>query len=117
MVGPLKHTACQMPTIASQSKSPRHDVIVTFNYDVVLERTLEYVGKPYRLYPERFKSIGPTFNVVDSDVEEVTVLKLHGSLDWFSNRWFRKTKNYLEKPKCTSDTGTFRFRRSRTVRC
>ena len=48
----------------------RHDVIVKFNYDVVLERTLEYVGKPYRLYPERFKSIGPTFNVVDSDVEE-----------------------------------------------
>ena len=74
-----------------------HDVIVTFNYDLVLERALEYVGKPYRLFPERFKSIGLTHNVVDTDIEEVTVLKLHGSVDWFNNRSFLRSKEYLNQ--------------------
>lgn len=65
-----------------------HDIVITLNYDVILERALDHVGKPYRLFPCRFSEIGRSSNVVDSSREEVTVLKLHGSLDWFDNREF-----------------------------
>ena len=72
-----------------------HDVIITFNYDIVLERALEHIGKPYRLFPHRYKAIHPTYNEVNSDIEEVTVFKLHGSVDWFSDREFvRQRKAY-----------------------
>lgn len=72
-----------------------HDTVITLNYDIILERALEYVGKPYRLFPSRFKSIGRQSSVVDSDIEEVTVLKLHGSVDWFDNRPFLELKETL----------------------
>ena len=36
-------------------------------------------------------------NVVDSDVEEVTVLKLHGSVDWFDDRDFLDLKASLRE--------------------
>ncbi len=71
------------------------DTVLTFNYDVLLERALEHVGKPYRLFPRRFKSIGRGSNIVDTDVEEVTVLKLHGSIDWFDDRQFLELKAAL----------------------
>lgn len=77
-----------------------HDVVITFNYDVVLERALEYIGKPYRLFPHRYKAIRPTHNEVDSDYEEVTVFKLHGSVDWFSDR------QYLQLKEANHEFGT-----------
>lgn len=72
-----------------------HDMVITFNYDIILERALEHVGKPYRLFPHRYKSIGRHLNVVDSDIEELTVLKLHGSIDWFDDRQFLELKASL----------------------
>ena len=54
------------------------DVVLSFNYDTVLERALDLVGKPYRLWPHRGDSLGP----YERD-KEVVVLKLHGSVDWF----------------------------------
>lgn len=73
------------------------DTVLTFNYDILLERALEHVGKPYRLFPHRFESIGNTMNTVDSDVDEVTLLKLHGSVDWFNDRQYLETKAVLEE--------------------
>ena len=32
------------------------DYVLTFNYDVLLERALEAVDKPYRLFPSRYRS-------------------------------------------------------------
>lgn len=60
------------------------DYVLTFNYDVLLERALEAAGVPFRLYPDRYTS-SPFGNglVVDSSKKEVVVLKLHGSIDWF----------------------------------
>jgi hypothetical protein len=60
------------------------DYVLTFNYDVLLERALEDAGIPYRLYPERLKP-NPFGNgmLVDDTTKEVIVLKLHGSIDWF----------------------------------
>ena len=72
-----------------------NDIVITLNYDIILERALEHIGKPYRLFPQRFKEIGRGSNIVDSDVKEVTILKLHGSVDWFDDRHFIKMKEYL----------------------
>lgn len=72
-----------------------HDWLLTFNYDVVLERALEYVGKPYRLFPHRFTRIGKHSNTVDSEREEVVVLKMHGSVDWFHDKQYRELRASL----------------------
>lgn len=61
------------------------DYVLTFNYDVLLERALKQVGKPFRLFPQRYKELLPNGGaMVDwEDDDEVVVLKLHGSIDWF----------------------------------
>jgi len=56
------------------------DYVLTFNYDVLLERALDAVGKPYRLFPRRLQEGG---HFIDNSKKEVIVLKLHGSIDWF----------------------------------
>jgi SIR2-like domain len=73
-----------------------HDTVLTLNYDLVLENALESVGKPFRRYPYRYKSIGQHGGTLDSDTEEVVLLKLHGSVDWFDDRPFLELKNSLE---------------------
>lgn len=61
------------------------DYVLTFNYDTLLERALVAVGKPFRLFPNRYERVVPQYGygAVDSSREEVVVLKLHGSIDWF----------------------------------
>ena len=56
---------------------------MSFNYDVLLERALDAVGVPYRLFPDRYLSVNKYGAVVDDAREEVIVLKMHGSIDWF----------------------------------
>jgi hypothetical protein len=34
------------------------DYVLTFNYDLILERALEAVGKPFRLFPQRYERLG-----------------------------------------------------------
>lgn len=58
------------------------DYVLTFNYDTLLESALEAEGIPYRLFPQRYSEIGPSYNTVDDSREEVVLLKLHGSVDW-----------------------------------
>lgn len=59
------------------------DTILTFNYDILLERCLASAGIPFRRFPLRLKSYRPLGSEVDSSHQEVRVLKLHGSVDWF----------------------------------
>jgi len=73
------------------------DTVLTLNYDVILERAFEHVGKPYRLFQSRYKSVEKYSCTVDSDVEEVALLKLHGSLDWFDDRQYLETKQELQE--------------------
>jgi len=93
-----------------------NDFVLTFNYDVLLERALDAVGKPYRLFPDRYKSVSRYVGTIDSSREEVVILKLHGSIDWFAkNNYLESVKNYQEhgtkdKPKdiifnCNEDWG------------
>lgn len=74
-----------------------HDTVLTLNYDLVLERALSAVGKPFRRYPNRFKSISEHSGTLDSDTEEVVLLKLHGSVDWFDDRQYLESKLSLER--------------------
>ena len=60
-----------------------HDVVLTFNYDTLLEKSLEEIGKPYSLTPEYWlantsSGSGPRY---------VDVLKLHGSIDWYDRHY------------------------------
>ena len=59
------------------------DTIITFNYDTLLERALDAIKKPYRLFSKRFEKIHDLHNVVDDSRDEVIILKVHGSIDWF----------------------------------
>jgi hypothetical protein len=65
-----------------------NDTVITFNYDTLLERALDAVGKPYRLFSTRFKSVSEFGGIVDDSRDEVTVLKVHGSIDWFDRSNF-----------------------------
>jgi len=65
------------------------DLIWTFNYDTLLERTLESGGIPYRLFPLRYSEAHPMSCTVDpASEDELVILKLHGSVDWFSRAHF-----------------------------
>jgi len=79
----------------AQMLKPR-DLVLTFNYDVLLERALEVTGVKFRLFPWRHK-VDPKYPdrlEVDSR-DEVIVMKLHGSVDWFD----RTQYDYLEKDR------------------
>lgn len=69
-----------------------NDTVFTFNYDTLLERALEAVGRPYRLVPMRYKAVDAYGGTVDTDAEEVAVLKVHGSIDWFDRTPFDRVK-------------------------
>ena len=60
-----------------------HDVVLTFNYDTILEETLKFTGKPYSLVPKRWLE-----KVSDDQVgKPVEILKLHGSVDWYDRKY------------------------------
>jgi hypothetical protein len=59
------------------------DIVLTLNYDLILENALRVVGTPFRRFPDRFAKVFETYAEIDSDQpEEVQIYKLHGSLDW-----------------------------------
>lgn len=74
-----------------------HDTVLTLNYDLVLERALSEVGKPFRRFPNRFESVNAHGGTVESKSEEVVLLKLHGSIDWFDDRQYLESKASLER--------------------
>ena len=62
----------------AQRLGPR-DVVLTFNYDTLLEQALDGVGKPYSLTPEWWLKTDPG----GFEPRFVDLLKLHGSIDWY----------------------------------
>ena len=67
-----------------------YDRILTFNYDILLERALEAADVPYRLYPDRYETVyRDGGGIIDLRREEVVVLKMHGSVDWFDKTGFQ----------------------------
>jgi SIR2-like domain len=66
------------------------DVIATFNYDLVLEKALQSIGKPFRRFPAvtRKCAARPLTGSPEIDRTEVVIVKLHGSLDWVDRSRF-----------------------------
>ena len=62
----------------AQRLCPR-DVVLTFNYDTLLEQALDDIGKPYTLTPEWWLETDPG----GFEPKFVDLLKLHGSIDWY----------------------------------
>src|ERR1700730_11826773 len=75
------------------------DIVLTFNYDTLLERGLDAMAKPYRLFSTRFKSVDAWAGTVDNDRSEVVVLKVHGSIDWFDRSHFERRIAWHQKQK------------------
>ena len=62
-----------------------YDVVLTFNYDTLLEQALDDIGKPYSLTPERW--LIKEENDLGHEPRYIDLLKLHGSIDWY-DRFF-----------------------------
>lgn len=73
----------------AQKLSP-NDVILTFNYDTLMEQALDDVAKPYTLTPEWWLSR----DTPASGQEYVDLLKLHGSVDWYSRKYHDDTTRW-----------------------
>jgi len=78
------------------------DSVLTFNYDVLLERTLEATGKPYRLFPLRYDSASKHTATVGDSRDEVRVIKLHGSIDWFDRTLYGMREKECRKHGLTA---------------
>ncbi|MFH1894039.1 MAG: hypothetical protein ABIK83_15305 [Candidatus Zixiibacteriota bacterium] len=73
------------------------DYVITFNYDIILERALEFVGKPYRLFPHRYESIDSVSGFIGDSKDELVISKMHGSVDWFDEGKYRNWVACWEK--------------------
>lgn len=69
------------------------DYVITFNYDNLLERALDHVGRAYRLCHQGERERGN--RAIEED--DVVVLKLHGSVDWFDRSSYEALEAELQK--------------------
>lgn len=59
------------------------DVLLTLNYDLLMERALDEVRMPFRRFPSRYSEVYETYATVDVEhPPEILLSKLHGSVDW-----------------------------------
>ncbi|MDE2931634.1 MAG: SIR2 family protein [Chloroflexota bacterium] len=71
-----------------------HDVVLTFNYDTLLEQALDEIGKQYTLTPEYWLEGGDSHE----SRKYVDLLKLHGSIDWYDRYYLDSAmRSYAEK--------------------
>jgi hypothetical protein len=72
------------------------DVIITFNYDTILEKTFQRKRVPFRLFPTRYKNV--TFGGGEvQDTDEIVLLKMHGSINWFDISVYDATQKVLRE--------------------
>ncbi|MCK4928592.1 MAG: SIR2 family protein [Methanosarcinales archaeon] len=79
-----------------------NDVIITFNWDLNLEKALKKLNKKYVYY-------------LDNNVKErITILKLHGSINWFKrneNKFKTEKKEPLIKGIGNNEVDVFKYLR------
>jgi hypothetical protein len=74
------------------------DWIFTFNYDTLLERVFKKLNIPYRLFQSRYKEVSFGGGEVDFDRDdEIVLLKMHGSIDWFNKSRYLSNQKYLHR--------------------
>jgi len=98
------------------------DLILTFNYDTILEEALERNNIPFAFYWEKLKKNKDGEIILDIKNEDVILLKMHGSIDWISDKhfvsasslaiWNREKKIF--NPKCIIKGYT---RKNNELRC
>ena len=82
----IERTPADIPPLYrkfSRHLSP-NDLVLTFNYDTLLEQSLDAIGISYTLTPEWWldrELSGPGYRYVD-------LLKLHGSIDWYDRKYY-----------------------------
>src|SRR5262245_44060877 len=69
-----------------------HDIVLTFNYDTLLEQALDEIEKPYTLTPEWWLDSDPT---AAHEPKFINVIKLHGSVDWYDRRHYENDREYF----------------------
>jgi len=73
------------------------DRIITFNYDTLLEQACEAANIPFRLGSQRYTEVtegGGMLDMSDAASDEVVILKLHGSIDWFDRKYYRQREEW-----------------------
>jgi len=75
------------------------DYLITFNYDTLIEDSLEYINKSYRLFPDRFIQVSGSSGILAQEENEVIILKMHGSIDWFDIKSFDDSFNDSKNAK------------------
>ena len=69
-----------------------NDVVLTFNYDTLLEQALDEIGKSYSLTPKWWLVNR------ENSAKYINLLKLHGSIDWYDRRYHDfKRRTYREE--------------------
>ena len=64
------------------------DVIINFNYDTLIENSLERVNKPFRLYHS---------TETKEEIKKICLLKIHGSINWFDKTYYNKSCDILKQ--------------------
>ena len=85
------------------------DTVLTFNYDTLLERAMEEVGLPYRLFPDRYSD-------VDTWKDELEYFKLHGSIDWFDRAPYERLVRYAAESQSPWEVKHHVFGQDRLVK-
>jgi hypothetical protein len=80
-----------------------YDIVLTFNYDTLLERACEAVGTQFRLVQNQYSKVYPGgAGAIDTSRQEVIILKLHGSIDWFDRKSYRNRLELAERDGVSS---------------
>ena len=83
--------AQRAPYMALASQLHPGDLVISFNYDTLLESVFDQLRLPYRLFPDRLASVSEWGGVLKIPEEEIILLKVHGSIDWFDRTDFDRT--------------------------
>lgn len=75
-----------------------NDLVLTFNYDTILDNALKRNNIPFRYNGFRYKEINDDGSGILDDVnEDVIFLKMHGSIHWFSKDNYDHSIEYHTK--------------------
>lgn len=82
------------PYIDFASNLKPRDFVITFNYDTILEESLEKADVPYRLVLDQYENVSAFGGTLKKEEDEVVILKVHGSIDWFDVEPWHKSEAF-----------------------
>ncbi len=73
------------------------DIIVTLNYDTILESSLLHNKIPLRFSQHRLSSVDYSGGIVNTEAKQVVLLKMHGSINWFDVSKYNDAAEYFQQ--------------------